>query len=775
MKYNILVISFLILIISSNSAIGDNNYIINDNTVYIDDSKVYLSATPHTLSSSGWVYFNLTSKVYTGNIDACWGFNTSASKPTKANVYSPYWVNTTTNHEKTFYNSSFITYTGDNLDYGNSYNTNYKYTVTETINNDNGTIYIINNVAFDSFDTDGINYTIYWYNRHDNRYLWKDFSSSFNSVIYDYNGYNKWYYIKNIPITSNKEYTVKAWIDVPVSTQKQSGKYYFAIKPSHETISQAVSNGHFYNLDPWWDATWSNRKNITLIGNTSGAQTDYQLLLNVTYDNDMQSDFDDLRFCNETHKLDSWLESKVDSSYAHVWVKFPTTPANGINQTYYMYYGNAGAVSDWDGAATFLVFEDGENALSGWSASIERSTTEKYEGNYSVKATGNYNHPYKSLTENDVMISTKAKQTSSGGGERLGVTLRKTSESDNQGFVLMNFHNSMLHITNLVTGSSTSVACTDPNQNNWYNWRFAIEGSNLKGKFWKVGDSEPSWMVSRSDAGIASGKIGIYGYSESGGNTAYYDEITVSKYVANQPTYVFGSEEEQLKIPPPPINLVYLSGNFWINHTWGPGTGNVTDSYNVSINDVWHNTSPSYYNDTYTAHTWQNITVWAYNLSSTGTLSLESVNQDTQIPNNPIAITNTSDWTGDAGEIVYVDYDATDIDSDTATFSCNRTDLFTDFNTVTGKGNWTATANIYYVNFGVSDGYGSTSNYTMTLRELSVTPPFLLDELKLIMFEITSGLKSINMGNYLVYAFILIGILLIILLIQILNNCIYRG
>jgi hypothetical protein len=62
----------------------------------------------------------------------------------------------------------------------------------------------------------------------------------------------------------------------------------------------------------------------------------------------------------------------------------------------------------------------------------------------------------------------------------------------------------------------------------------------------------------------------------------------------------------------------------------------------------------------------------------------------------------------------------------------------------------------------------------MTLTESSVEIT-LLEELKLIMSEITTGLKSINMGNYLVYAFILIGILLIILGIQIITNNIYRG
>jgi hypothetical protein len=128
----------------------------------------------------------------------------------------------------------------------------------------------------------------------------------------------------------------------------------------------------------WLNANYDYRKNIILTGNTSGAQTDYQVLLNVTYESGLQSDFDDLRFCNETHQLDAWLESKVDSSYAHVWVEFPTTPANGVTQDYWMYYGNAGAASNWDGVATFLYFDDfadGNIATGGTAAWTQISGT----------------------------------------------------------------------------------------------------------------------------------------------------------------------------------------------------------------------------------------------------------------------------------------------------------------------------------------------------------------------------------------------------------------
>lgn len=164
----------------------------------------------------------------------------------------------------------------------------------------------------------------------------------------------------------------------------------------------------------------------------------------------------------------------------------------------------------------------------------------------------------------------------------------------------------------------------------------------------------------------------------------------------------------------PPTNLQHTTGNFWIRHTWTGGAH--TDTYNVSINGVWHNgTATANYDDMgLSAHDWSNITVAGYN-SSTGNTST-SISADVQIPNNPITITNTGDWDGEVGDTVSVDYDATDADSDTPTFSCSRTDLFTDFNTATGTGSWTPPSyGTTSVDFGVSDGHGSTDNYIMTI------------------------------------------------------------
>ena len=87
------------------------------------------------------------------------------------------------------------------------------------------------------------------------------------------------------------------------------------------------------------------------------------------------------------------------------------------------------------------------------------------------------------------------------------------------------------------------------------------------------------------------------------------------------------------EVPATPTTLANTTGNYWVNHTWEAGAGDITDSYNVSVNDVWHNTTTdTFYKETYTPSAWQNITVWAYNSSYDGNLSAASVSQNTQVP-----------------------------------------------------------------------------------------------------------------------------------------------
>ena len=109
----------------------------------------------------------------------------------------------------------------------------------------------------------------------------------------------------------------------------------------------------------WYNSSWSKRKAITLTGGASGAQTDYQVKLTVTWDSDMKSDFSDLRFtkADGTTLLDAWMESHTASTSAIIWIE-TDTPANTVDADIYMYYGNSGASSDWDIQATMLDGDD---------------------------------------------------------------------------------------------------------------------------------------------------------------------------------------------------------------------------------------------------------------------------------------------------------------------------------------------------------------------------------------------------------------------------------
>ncbi|MBN2422330.1 DUF2341 domain-containing protein [Candidatus Woesearchaeota archaeon] len=115
-------------------------------------------------------------------------------------------------------------------------------------------------------------------------------------------------------------------------------------------------------LDPvinWWNCSFDARKEINITNVGSIVLSDFPLYINVTYDSDMQADYDDLRFingsCNDGQSLllDHEIED-YDSSHADVWVRIPSLPVTGA--TICMYYKNSdvGSGEDmtgvWDGS-----------------------------------------------------------------------------------------------------------------------------------------------------------------------------------------------------------------------------------------------------------------------------------------------------------------------------------------------------------------------------------------------------------------------------------------
>jgi len=131
-------------------------------------------------------------------------------------------------------------------------------------------------------------------------------------------------------------------------------------------------------------------------------------------------------------------------------------------------------------------------------------------------------------------------------------------------------------------------------------------------------------------------------------------------------------------------------------------------------------------------------------IASDGTIYIGNINGDFFAigpgiqPNVPPVLDPVGDKIINETETLIITLSASDPNGDMLDYSCNRTDLFTDFNPITGTGSWTPgyeDSGIYWVDFGVSDGNSGIDNETIRIEVLNVNRPPVLHPI---------GNKSIN-------------------------------
>ena len=251
-------------------------------------------------------------------------------------------------------------------------------------------------------------------------------------------------------------------------------------------------------------------------------------------------------------------------------------------------------------------------------------------------------------------------------------------------------------------------------------WVSNTTGSTWVNHSWQAGSGNytDSYNVSQNGSWY-NGTATYYNASVGAGN---WSNITIWAYnnsgLLSASSISNNSKTEtatQTYTPPTPTISTVTTGNFWKNISWAPGAGNITNSYNVSVNGTWTNgTTSTYMNNTTSPHGYLNYTIYAYN--SSGVLSTTALTNNTQMSNNAPTI-SLDNKTIDEGTSLEIQINSTDADSDTLSYSINRSDLFTDFSTVTGSGNWSSnysSSGIYYIDAGVNDGNVSR-NYTFTI------------------------------------------------------------
>jgi hypothetical protein len=200
--------------------------------------------------------------------------------------------------------------------------------------------------------------------------VWNDVSSNIQFMGSDLlgNGFS-YYKVQDITFQANQKIKTK-WTFTPKNKAKV-GKWHIFGHDSVLTIQQAISQNKYLYLDPWWNSTWYLKRELS---NLSG----YNTIINITYDSDMQADFDDIRFLNNDTELNFELIDKVDST----WATYKIT-IDGAN-TIEMYYGNSQASSASQTIAKYLTTLASEYLYD------ETSGTTVIDEQISVNAT-NYN------------------------------------------------------------------------------------------------------------------------------------------------------------------------------------------------------------------------------------------------------------------------------------------------------------------------------------------------------------------------------------------------
>ena len=135
----------------------------------------------------------------------------------------------------------------------------------------------------------------------------------------------------------------------------------FTLTPVINYVSQGECTASFdytiiggtppFTLD-WTPTSFSDflkQREITF--SATEALTDYQVAITIPYDDDMQDDFDDIRFVDlNGNALSFWIEEYTQTVQASVWVRVPTILV-GTN-TIVLVYGNATATNASDITST---------------------------------------------------------------------------------------------------------------------------------------------------------------------------------------------------------------------------------------------------------------------------------------------------------------------------------------------------------------------------------------------------------------------------------------
>lgn len=330
----------------------------------------------------------------------------------------------------------------------------------------------------------------------------------------------------------------------------------FAYDPSFVEINDA-GNGYArlkdlgsdsYAFGLGYSPSYTKMQKLTITNQIASDLTDFQTKITVTYDADMQADFDDIRFTSSDGFTDIpfWLESKTNGDSATFYVKVPFLPSLGTAEVY-LYYGNAGASSASSGVDTFDFFDDfNDGDAADWVVSDDYGDVgdiakDVVSGKLHLSGTINAANFIASLagTLSDYVFETEVTPLDANAHD-YAMLLRRVDATHHYiaGFDMAETANRAEIWRNAGSFSNLCSTVYTNNQNTTYKWKTRIGGSSIQ---FYVNDILQCDVI---DAALGSGTIGFHFDPAYGSapDEAYFDNVRVRQYAATEPTVGFDPE-----------------------------------------------------------------------------------------------------------------------------------------------------------------------------------------------------------------------------------------
>lgn len=144
----------------------------------------------------------------------------------------------------------------------------------------------------------------------------------------------------------------------------------------------------------WYNTDWGARKYVRVENSDATTYTNAAVQMFVTYDADMQGDFDDLRFTSSDGLtvIPHWMGSSTDSKIAEVWVKIPSLAAEDTTDIF-MYFNHPTATTTSSSDNVFIAADDFEDdditEYSGQTTLFNTGVDFNFDGAYGLDNSGN--------------------------------------------------------------------------------------------------------------------------------------------------------------------------------------------------------------------------------------------------------------------------------------------------------------------------------------------------------------------------------------------------